>query len=49
MSFECPVLSFVEIYKNILDLSYLLYLQYKRVFYVIVLFVPDQVKFCKNI
>ena len=30
MSFECPVLSFVEIYKNILDISYLLYLQYEK-------------------
>ena len=49
MSFECPVLSFVEIYKNILDISYLLYLQYKIVLYLIVLLIPDHVKFCKNV
>ena len=30
MPFESPVLSFVEIYKNILDINYLLYLQYEK-------------------
>ena len=48
MSFECPVLSLVEIYKNILDISYLLYLQYKIVLYLIVLLIPDHLKVCKK-
>ena len=49
MSFEYLELSFVEIYKNILDSSYLPYLQYKKGLYLIVLLIPDHVKFCKNI
>ena len=49
MSFECPVLSFVEIYKNILDIRYLLHLQYKIALYLIVLLIPDHLKVCKNI
>ena len=51
MSFECPVLSFAETYKNILDISYLLHLQhlqYKKVLYLTVLFIPDHLKLCEN-